>query len=116
MYFYFLTIDKVLLDKAPSREELLDLRNDICLLSGLKNIRPYQVHCFEWKDKGRKFGRYLHYHCILASYNSFIKYKDVKRKGYSIKLEKLDSRQDIARVAGYIQKYKKDDISKYCIL
>ncbi len=108
MHIYFLTIDKVLLGVSPLKEDLLLIRADIQRKFGLLTIYPYPVDCFEHKDKGAKHGIYLHYHCLLQTEKSFIKYTDTKVKGWSIKLEKCHTSQDVARCAGYIMKLKID--------
>ncbi len=108
MYTFFLTIDKVKLDGKPTKMELINVRNDICIKSQLMPSQPYQVHCFEYKDKGKKHERYLHYHTLLLSNRSFIPFKELKHKGYSIKLKKLITCKDILNTAGYINKLKKD--------
>ncbi len=111
-YIYFLTIDRVKLGKPPSKRDIFEIRNSICRDAELKPLTPYPVHCFEWKNKGTKNGRYLHYHTLLSSIKSFIPYKLIKRSGWSLKLEKMKSYMDVARTAGYINKLKKD----YCDL
>ncbi len=107
-YIYFLTIDKVKLSGKPKKKELISLRNQICTNSYLQPFKPYQVHCFEFKDKGINHGRYLHYHCLLRSKRSYIPYKEVKVNDYSVKLIKMKTSIDVAMTAGYIQKLKKD--------
>lgn len=111
-YIYFLTIDKVLLGVPPLKQDLITVRNDICTKFNLDVIRPYQVQSFEFKDKGRLHGKYLHYHCLLESSAKYIKYSDIKFKGWSIKLEKLNTFLDVVRTAGYI--YKQITISNLC--
>ncbi len=107
-YTYFLTIDKVKLSGKPSKKELKQIRNDICTNSQLWPSKPYQVHCFEYKSKGKKEGKYLHYHCLLLSNRFFIPFKEVHRKGWSNVLKKLKTPMDVINTAGYIQKLKKD--------
>ncbi len=108
MYTYFLTIDKVNLSGKPTKKELIEIRNDICITSQLTPSTPYQVHCFEYKNKGKKHGQYLHYYTLLLSNRSFIPFKEVHRKGYSNVLKKLNTCKDILNTAGYINKLKKD--------
>ncbi len=115
-FYYFLTIDKVKLGVPPLKQDLLTIRNDICTSNGLNVIHPYQVHCFEYKDKGIKHGRYLHYHCILVSSHYFIDYKKIKVKNWSLKLERLRTSTDVAITAGYIQKLKIDSCDQINIL
>ncbi len=110
-YIYFLTIDKVNMKLSkPTKKSLLQVRNKVCQQGNLQPLKPYQMHCFEYKSNKR-----LHYHCLLTSTYSFIKYTKVKVTNYSIKLIKLKTPLDIARTAGYISKLKIDkcDISHY---
>ncbi len=108
MYFYFLTIDKVRLSGAPTKQELLLICKEICIDFNLTQVSPYPLCCFEWKNKGRKHGKYLHYHCMLQSSDKYINYYNIKKSGYSLKLEKLFYQIDIVRVAGYMVKLKVD--------
>ncbi len=94
-FIYFLTIDKVTLDGAPTKKQLLKIRNEICKKAELQTIQPYQVQCFEYKDKGIKAGRYLHYHCLLSSKKTFIPYALISVKGYSLKLIKMKTFFDL---------------------
>ncbi len=107
-FYYFLTIDKVKLGVPPLKQDLITIRNDICTANGLRPLYPYQVQCFEYKDKGAKHGRYLHYHCILSSDDYYIDYKKIRVLNWSLKLERLRTSTDVAITAGYIQKLKID--------
>ncbi len=109
-FYYFLTIDKVKLGVPPLKQDLLRIRNDICTANNLEVISPYQVQCFEYKDKGKEHGRYLHYHCILVSSSPFIDYKKIRVSNWSLKLERLRTSTDVAITSGYIQKFKIDKI------
>jgi len=112
MYIYFLTIDKVLLDRAPTKDEIFAVRDKLMLDTGLIELRPYKCECFEIKYKGRKHGMYLHYHALLASYNSYIPYTSLRALGWSIKLIKLKTNMDVANTAAYINKLK----ISYCLI
>ncbi len=101
-FYYFLTIDKVKLGVPPLKQDLITIRNDICTANNLAPIHPYQVQCFEYKDKGKQHGRYLHYHCILVSDSHFIDYGLIKKPNWSLKLERLRTSTDVAITAGYI--------------
>ncbi len=107
-FFYFLTIDKVKLGVPPLKQDLLTIRNDICSANNLSVIHPYQVQCFEYKDKGKVHGRYLHYHCMLYSSDYYIDYKKIRVPNWSLKLERLRTSTDVAITSGYIMKLKKD--------
>lgn len=108
MYYYFFTLDKVRLNGAPTKEELTEVYRDLYIRTGLKSIRPIPVRCYESKAKG--LINYLHYHELVVSHNCFIRYTSLKRKGYSVKLERLKTSIDVVRVAGYICKQKTDNV------
>ncbi len=112
MYYFFLTIDKVKLGLAPNKAEIMDIFSKIVQRCDLHPLLPHPINAFEYKYKGGKCGHWLHYHCIVISENWFIPYKNVKVQNWSVKLEKLKSVHDVARVAAYIQKLKVD----YCDL
>ncbi len=107
-YIYFLTIDKVLLGQPPTKEDILQVCCDICRVADLQPISPYEVFCFESKDKGKVHGNYLHYHALLRSTKRFIGYQLIAQKGWSVKLIKMKTHIDVAVTAGYIQKLKID--------
>ncbi len=111
MYYFFLTIDKVKLDKKPTKVDIVDTLLTIMSICDLHHVKPYPIRCFEYKDKGKKYGNWLHYHCILSSIRQYIPYKDSKVECWSIKLEKLKTMDDLARVAGYISKHKIDNVN-----
>jgi len=107
-YFYALTIDKATTDTLPKKSEYIDTCKNIMIHCGLKPICPYHIQAFEEKHKSKLFPKWLHYHTLLWSYNSYIPYKNVKRKNYSVKLEKLQSSYHVANWAGYLCKQKID--------
>ncbi len=72
-------------------------------------IEVENINAFEWKTKGKELGNWLHYHVLLQSDKSFIKYKDAKIFGYSIKLVRLKNQGEVMKTCSYICKYKQDE-------
>lgn len=108
-YIYFLTIDDPKVNAHPSKKDLFKAAGLVRDKYELAPIVPYPVHCFEWKYT-KKYGKRLHYHQLVRSKKFFIDYNDVELAGWSVKLEKLKTFYDVARVAGYIQKFKVDKV------
>ena len=107
MKYYFITIDKcITCKKLPTMLEyhnLLTELEDKCKF--YRNHLP--VECFEYKHKSKKYPKWLHYHGIVESIG-FVKYTEVKKKGYSIQVKLIKTMGDMLRIAGYINKDKKD--------
>jgi len=108
VYYYALTIDKATTDTLLKKSGYIKLCKDIMLRCGLHAISPYHIFAFEEKHKSERFPKWLHYHTLLWSYQSYVPYKQTKRKNYSIKLEKLKTSYDVANWAGYLCKQKID--------
>ncbi len=108
VYYYFLTVDKVKLNMSPTPRELRKCVFDVLLkCSGLKEIE--NINCFEYKEKGKKVGSWLHYHTLCSSDQGFYKYKDCKVDGYSIKLIRIKNHSEVMKVCNYINKGKIDE-------
>ncbi len=111
--YYSWTIDKATTNKDTTKEELLNITIDLMNKHHLHHNKYYKVQAFELKKPTKKYpkGR-LHYHALLHSYtysyNNKLQYTDIKKKGYSIKINLLFKPQDIADWSGYVQKDKID--------
>lgn len=107
MRYYMITLDKCKLDKKPTKEDYYSL-----LLIFNKHFQKFErtkIECFEYKNKGNKYKKWIHYHGIIKS-DKFLIYTKFKATGYSIKLEYLKNISDIERATEYIIKYKKDEV------
>ncbi len=101
MIAYGLTIAKCKMDKAPKKEDIINIRdrlfNDHKLV-----LLSFPVEAYELKKN-----KWLHYHaCVLS--HSFVKFKDIKYNGWSINLKWLKKNTDIINWCGYVQKHKVD--------
>ncbi len=111
--FYSFTIDKCTTKNDTTKEELLEVTMNLCNTFHLYHNKIYKVHAFELKKPTERFplGR-LHYHALLHSftysYKNKLIYTQMKKKGYSIKINLLIKPYDIAIWSGYIQKNKID--------
>lgn len=106
---YGLTIARCKLDMSPTKQDILLIRDRLFEDHHI-NMTSFKVECFEYKKNND-----LHYHaCVLAQ--TFIKFTDVKYKGWSVKLKYLKTPYDIINWCGYCQKDKMDQVDiKYTI-
>ncbi len=105
---YACTITKCLMDKEPTKTDILYVRNQF-YEDFNANESNFPVNCFEPKKNG-----WLHYHSTIFA--PYIDWQKVRYKGWSIKLKMLKTPFDIVNWCGYIQKHKIDKVDiKYTI-
>lgn len=105
--FYAITIDKSTTDRSPTLFDYQDLIKGLLSEFTFKEI-IFKVECYEIKHKSMKYPKWRHYHALWYTEDRMIKYTDVKRKGYSIKVKMLLNSHDVARWSGYVMKEKSD--------
>lgn len=105
--FYAITIDKSTTNRAPTIFDYQEVISNLLLRFSFKEIL-YKVECYEIKHKSMKYPKWRHYHALWYTEDKFIKYTDVKRRGYSIKVKLLPTTFDVARWSGYVMKMKHD--------
>ncbi len=77
----------------------------------MSDCGSHRIHCFEYKEKGSKRKHtkvydWIHYHTIATSYTLFPEDDlRISTKGYSSHVKYLETIDDVARTAGYIQKH-----------
>lgn len=108
-HFYALTIDKVSMDAEPTRKELWEVLLDIEEASEFEKDQFYSNFItFELKHKSAQCPNWVHLHTLVGSKRPFVPYQEVKRRGYSVKFEKLKTKKDVVRWCSYIMKNKRD--------
>ncbi len=119
-FYYFITVDKVFGNTKPTRADFNKIVDCLCERFYLEQVYP-NVDCLEYKEKGSlrkktKVYDWPHYHGIFKCFTDYIKGAKTFLRGYSIKVEELQTLGDVARTAGYIQKRMIDEIDNPAII
>ncbi len=109
--YYFLTLDYANTSCGPPTkamyQDVLHFQYDKFKLSP-SNL-AYPLECYEHKHKSKEYPKWLHYHTIVKTFK-YIPYLKTKCPNWSIKYIRINTLEDMAAYAGYIQKDKLDKI------